>query len=83
MSDEKEEEANAFARDKLIPPAASAYAAFVKTWKRSLNEIEAFADQIGIAPGIVVGRLQHGKLFPVNHGNKLKIFYRWAGREEG
>ena len=81
MGDEKEEEANAFARDKLIPPAA--YAAFVKTGKRRLNEIEAFADQIGIAPGIVVGRLQHDKLLPVKHGNKLKIFYRWAGREKG
>lgn len=81
MDSEQEEEANAFARDKLIPPTA--YATFVKTWGRTLNEIKCFAHQIGIAPGIVVGRLQHDCLLPVTHGNKLKIYYRWAKREAG
>jgi HTH-type transcriptional regulator / antitoxin HigA len=75
---EKEEEADAFARDKLIPPAA--FRAFLKGWnRRSFFEIQHFADQVGIAPGIVVGRLQHDGLLLKTHGNKLKVFYRWAG----
>jgi HTH-type transcriptional regulator / antitoxin HigA len=77
--DEKEEEANAFARDKLVPPAALRQ--FLARWNQSNAQIESFARQIGIAPGIVVGRLQHDDVLPKSHGNKLKVFYRWA--EEG
>lgn len=76
LDGEKEKEANAFARDKLIPPAA--WRRFLTEWNRSHAEIETFANQIGIAPGIVVGRLQHDELLPNSHGNKLKIFYRWS-----
>ena len=76
---DKEEEANAFARDKLIPPAA--LRRFLTEWNRSNAEIETFADLIGIAPGIVVGRLQHDGLLPNSHGNKLKVFYRWLDEE--
>ncbi|MBT8420333.1 MAG: HigA family addiction module antidote protein [Gammaproteobacteria bacterium] len=73
---EKEEEANVFSRDKLIPPAA--YQRFLNEWDgQSLTVIEAFASEIGIAPGIVVGRLQNDKLLPNSHGNRLKIFYEW------
>ena len=72
----KEEEANAFARDHLIPPTSFRH--FLAQWDRSLNGIERFADQIGVAPGIVVGRLQHDNRLQKTHGNKLKIFYRWA-----
>jgi len=73
---EKEEEANVFARDKLIPP--DALRLFLQSWNKSNDEITAFADRIGIAPGIVVGRLQHEKLLPMTNGNKLKVFYRWS-----
>jgi len=73
---EKEEEANAFARDKLISPGA--LSRFLAEWNRSNAEIETFADLICIAPGIVVGRLQHDGLLPNSHGNKLKVFYRWS-----
>ena len=72
---EKEEEANAFARDKLIPP--SQMRRLLEGGRPTLAAIEGFADEIGIAPGIVVGRLQHEKELPMNTGNKLKIFYRW------
>lgn len=76
LDSEKEEEANAFARDRLIPPAA--LRKFIKSWDgRSLAPIEAFAQKIKIAPGIVVGRLQHEKLLPSSHGNGLKVFFRW------
>lgn len=73
----KEEEANAFARDQLIPPAA--FRKFLQRWDgRSLAPIETFAQKIKIAPGIVVGRLQHDKLLPNSHGNGLKVFFRWS-----
>jgi addiction module HigA family antidote len=77
LGDKKEEEADAFARDRLIPPAE--YRRFISSWDgRSLAPIEAFADKIRIAPGIVVGRLQHEKRLPNSHGNGLKVFYRWS-----
>jgi len=72
----KEEEANAFARDKLIPPAA--LRRFLAKWNRSNAQIESFARKIGIAPGIVVGRLQHDGALLKSHANGLKVFYRWA-----
>ncbi|MBW2300011.1 MAG: HigA family addiction module antidote protein [Deltaproteobacteria bacterium] len=77
LDGEKEEEANTFARDKLIP--ATAYRRFLSTWDgRSLEPIQRFAEEISIAPGIVVGRLQHDNCLPKSHGNKLKVFYRWT-----
>jgi hypothetical protein len=78
MNCEKEEEANVFARDKLIPPAD--YRRFIESWDgQSLAPIRTFAKKIKIAPGIVVGRLQHDKRLPNSHGNGLKVFYRWSG----
>jgi len=76
LNGEKEEEANVFASDKLVPPVE--LRRFLAKWNSSLAEVETFAVHIGIAPGIVVGRLQHDGLMPNNHGNKLKIFYRWS-----
>lgn len=77
LDNEKEEEANAFARDRLIPQAA--LRKFIQSWDgRSLAPIETFAQKIKIAPGIVVGRLQHDKLLPNSHGNGLKVFFRWS-----
>ncbi|RLC11921.1 MAG: addiction module antidote protein, HigA family [Deltaproteobacteria bacterium] len=77
LDGEKEEEANAFARDKLIPPVA--YRRFLSTWDgRSLEPIRRFAEEINVAPGIIVGRLQFEERLPRSHGNKLKVFYRWS-----
>ena len=77
LDDRKEDEANAFARDKLIPPAE--YRRFISSWDgRSLAPIKSFTGIIKIAPGIVVGRLQHDKLLPNSHGNRLKVFYSWS-----
>lgn len=76
MHGEKEEEANAFARNHLIPSIK--YQEFLASWdKRSLEPIKDFARKIGIAPGIVVGRLQYEKRLSNAHGNKLKVFYHW------
>lgn len=70
----KEREANEFAADLLIPPE---YVAAMRTLRRDA-EIAAFARKIGIAPGIVVGRLQHEKLLPFSHGNGLRRRFEWA-----
>jgi HTH-type transcriptional regulator/antitoxin HigA len=37
------------------------------------------AHESGVAPGLVVGQLQHLKLLPQNQLNKLKRRYRWNG----
>ena len=76
---EKEQEANRFAQDLLIPPEK--YQAFIEAgrWSAKLT-FESFAKEIGIAPGIVVGRLQHEKLIPFSAGNALKKRFKF--REE-
>lgn len=63
-----EQEADAFASQLLIPRSAEAALADLT----SRSDVEAFAVQIGIAPGIVVGRLQHDQRWPFNRGNDLK-----------
>jgi len=82
LDDEREREADAFARDRLIPPAEMGR--FVRAGKLSASDIETFSVEIGIAPGIVLGRLQHDGLIPYQTRlNSLKVFYRWesAGGE--
>ncbi len=51
----KEEEADRFAREFLIPPEDAAKLGTLKT----KEQVICFAEQLGIAPGIVVGRLHH------------------------
>ena len=53
--DEFEQEADQFAADFLIPESFNARIASVQTQQ----EIVAIADELGIAPGIVVGRYHH------------------------
>jgi HTH-type transcriptional regulator/antitoxin HigA len=64
----RESEADSFSRDTLIPRAAARELASLAT----LDDVRRFADGIGIAPGIVVGRLQHDRLWPHRQGNDLK-----------
>jgi len=63
-----EDEANRFAADLLIPPGAAERLACLSTD----GDVQIFADQVGIAPGIVVGRLQHDGLWPWTRGHRLK-----------
>lgn len=63
-----EEEANRFARDLLIPPKEASRLRQLT----SDGDVMDFAREIGIAPGIVVGRLQKDKLWDWSHGNSLK-----------
>jgi hypothetical protein len=75
--DEREREADAFASKHLIPEPA--YAAFTTDRKVfSTAVVAAFADEIGIHPGIVVGRLHHDRRIPRSHLNGLRVQYRWA-----
>lgn len=73
----REEEADRFASDFLIPPEA-----FRRFHPRGVHisheDIIEFAQQLGIAPGIVVGRLQHDGLVPRQNLNGLKQHFRWV-----
>lgn len=70
IDQEKEEEANAFAARVLIED---------KAWKEIVNnlpilpkQIERLAQQLSVAPGIIVGRLQHEDWVSKAFGNELK-----------
>jgi HTH-type transcriptional regulator/antitoxin HigA len=76
MDQEKEEQANTFAAHELIPKKA--FTAFSRQGPFTKAGIVQFAQQVGIAPGIVVGRLQHLKLLPMSHCNDLKVRYQWT-----
>lgn len=77
QGDKEEKEADTFAADLLMPPVQ--LKRFLASGKqRSKDGICQFALEIGIAPGIVVGRLQHDGVLPRNHCNELKCKLRWA-----
>ena len=71
QQNEKEKGADQFAAETLIPKET--YHDFLKTTV-SVNQssILAYAQEIGIAPGIVVGRLQHDEKIEWNQLNNLK-----------
>ncbi len=65
---EEEQEANAFAAAQLIP----------RRYEHELrqlttdSDVVAFAEELGIAPGIVVGRLHKEELWDWSRGNRLR-----------
>jgi HTH-type transcriptional regulator / antitoxin HigA len=75
LSTAEEEEANAFAADLLIPPE---HRAEMLQLKPRLVPVVRFARKLGIAPGIVVGQLQHLGRIGHNQLNDAKRRYRWA-----
>ncbi len=72
----EEVEADAWAADMLVSRVE--WARFVATKPKSKRAVTAFAETQGIAPGIVVGMLQHGEHLPYSHMNDLKVPYKWA-----
>ncbi len=72
----EEDAADRFAADHLIPPAS--YRQLTEASSPSKAEIVAFAEKIGIAPGIVVGRLQHDGVIPFDRFQDLKRKFRFA-----
>ncbi|WP_080672136.1 HigA family addiction module antitoxin [Bradyrhizobium japonicum] len=75
-----ESEANQFAADTLIPPAA--LGEFVRRKNFASEDIHNFAEEIGIGPGIVVGRLQRDGLLARHQGNALKQKLNWQFAED-
>lgn len=72
IEDDQEREADEFAADFLIPP--DEYERFLDSHNfryLSHDDILAFADELGVAPGIVVGRLHHDEIVPPNHFQRL------------
>ena len=69
-TEEDEKEADDFARDILIPK--DDYDLFIKSGNFSKNAIEGFSHKIGIAGGIVVGRLQNDGYIKYSWHNDLK-----------
>jgi len=72
---EKEQDANQFAQDFLIPP--DRYQAFIDAKRFNESDIQGFAKELGIAPGIVVGRLQHDEFIPFSAANSLKKRFKF------
>jgi HTH-type transcriptional regulator/antitoxin HigA len=68
-SNKEEDEANQFASDLLIPPAR--YKNLLNQNRYTAFAIRSFAQELNIAPGIIVGRLQHDEIItwqsPLNH----------------
>ena len=68
--DPREAEADAFAQELLIP--SGEYEAFCGIGDFSMAAIRRFATRMGIAPGIVAGRLQHERKIPFSRANQFK-----------
>lgn len=68
--DEREQDADRFAADYLISP--SEWAPFATSEPHTAAKVREFASDVGIASGIVVGRLQHEKLIPHDRLNGLR-----------
>lgn len=75
-TDDEEINADAYARDTLISPTE--YADLMSKDYGEKETIVAFAYDIGIAPGIVLGRLQKEGLVPFNRYHDLKEQYQIA-----
>jgi addiction module HigA family antidote len=76
LDGKQEDEANQFAANLLIPKQFEERLMFVG---HTATAIRAFAKEVGVAPGIIVGRMQNDGLLgwgtPLN---KLKVSYQWA-----
>jgi HTH-type transcriptional regulator/antitoxin HigA len=69
--EEKEQEADKFATNLLIP--SGDWREFLSSENyKSKNAVDAFAAKLEISPAIVVGRLQHEGLIPYSHLNGLR-----------
>ncbi len=75
LDPDKENEANEFSENELIPKKL--LQTFAQSNRLSKTNIKIFAQDLGIAPGIVVGQLQHKQLLPRAHCNELKQRFQW------
>ncbi|NLC60470.1 MAG: HigA family addiction module antidote protein [Gammaproteobacteria bacterium] len=72
----QEKEADEFAARQLVDPAAMTR--FIVAGDFSPTAVQGFAAEQSVAPGIVVGQLQHRKVVPYRSVlSKLKKSFRW------
>lgn len=71
-----ETQADEWAENLLV--GSERFTAFKATNPRSEMAVRAFAREVGIHPGIVVGMLQHHKVIPFTHLNGLKETFELA-----
>jgi len=71
--DPHETEADQFAADTLVPPEV---ASRLPTG-RNLEAVQQFANEIGIAPGVVLGRVQHDS-GDFQWGHQLKVHFSFT-----
>ncbi|MBM2837538.1 MAG: hypothetical protein HW415_163 [Deltaproteobacteria bacterium] len=74
-TDTKEVEANRYAANFPIPPAE--LKRLPKSANISKKAIVSFAKEVGVSPGIVVGRLQHEGVLKRSYCNELKQSFEW------
>jgi len=75
----EEQEADRFAQDALVPPRE--YAGFRVSVTEDMNGsvVEEFAARVGVAPGIIVGRLHHERALSFKRLNGLKVRLQLPG----
>lgn len=73
---EEERQANDFASKLLIPDAD--YRRLKGLSFHQEKVVRGFAKEIGVSPGIVVGRLQHDRALPFSTLNRLKCRFAWG-----
>ncbi|MBK1646038.1 XRE family transcriptional regulator [Thiocapsa imhoffii] len=73
LDPDHEREADQFAANLLIPPSQ---VGVLKTLRTKVD-VERMASRLGVAPGILVGRMQREGWLPWNHLNALKVRYAW------
>ncbi len=79
LEDDCEKEADRFAADWLIAPsAAKKLCELAKKPYLSKNDVADFAHEMGVAPGVVVGRMQKEGWLPLKFMNDLKERYDWS-----
>jgi plasmid maintenance system antidote protein VapI len=71
----EEKEANEFAALTLIP---TGFRESMRAHSADYRSILKFSKSVGIAPGIVVGQMQHERILKSGHMNKLKVRYSWS-----
>jgi HTH-type transcriptional regulator/antitoxin HigA len=76
----EEEEANRFASDTLIPPEK--LATFLGEKNLRSEAVFKFSEDIGIGPGLIVGRLQHEGVLAPHQGNAFKQKLAWKTADE-
>jgi len=72
---DREEEANAFAADCIVPPLRKSEFQRIPPKK---DDIVRFSVSVGIAPGLTVGQMQHRGMLEFDKMNYLKRTWNWA-----